>query len=124
MTAADAAANQILSEYTNSVSGAQSAGIQLQSTQNSIPTIAGHFYAISGIFAETNCFSNHARQEFALMVNGVPTVVGTGLDPCSDASRQVINVDNVNYSVAKLSPAPCRCRSRARRPPSASGYAT
>lgn len=102
MTDAQAAQNQILSEYTNTVSGVQAAGLQLQTTKNSIPTIAGHYYAISGIFGETNCFSNHALQEFSILINGVPTVVGSNLDPCADPSRQVINYGNTNYSVAKL----------------------
>ncbi len=102
MTDAQAAQNQILSEYTNSTSGVQAAGLQLQTTKNTVPTIAGHYYAISGIFGETNCFSNHASQEFSILVNGVATVVGTNLDPCTDASRQLIVVDNTNFSVAKL----------------------
>ncbi|SEJ16819.1 conserved repeat domain-containing protein/fimbrial isopeptide formation D2 domain-containing protein [Arthrobacter sp. yr096] len=102
MSDAQAAQNQILSEYTNTTNGTQAAGLQLQTTKNSIPTIAGHYYAISGIFAETNCFSNHASQEFSILINGVPTVVGSSLDPCSDPSRQVISYNNVNYSVAKL----------------------
>ncbi|MEI2277788.1 isopeptide-forming domain-containing fimbrial protein [Paenarthrobacter ilicis] len=102
MTDAQAAENQILSEYTNTTTGIQPAGLQLQTTKNTIPTIAGHYYAISGIFAETNCFSNHASQEFSILVNGVATVVGSNLDPCADPSRQVINYGNTNYSVAKL----------------------
>lgn len=100
MGATDAAQNQILSEYTNRTDGVQVAGIQLQTTNNSIPTIAGHFYAVSAIFAETNCFSNHARQELSLLVNGVPTVLGSNLDPCTDPSRQAY--DGGNISVAKL----------------------
>lgn len=102
MTDAQAAQNQILSEYTNTANGIQPAGLQLQTTKNTIPTIAGHYYAISGIFGETNCFSNHARQEFSILINGVATVVGSNLDPCADPSRQVINYGNTNYSVAKL----------------------
>ncbi|MCD4853173.1 DUF11 domain-containing protein [Arthrobacter sp. AK01] len=102
MTDAQARQNQILSEYTNDPSSNQAAGLQLQTTKNSIPTIAGHYYAVSGIFGEANCFSNHASQEFAILVNGVANVVGTSLDPCADASRQVIVVDNTNFSVAKL----------------------
>lgn len=102
MTLAQSAQNQILSEYTNSTTGAQSAGLQLQTTNNSIPTIAGHFYAVSGIFAETNCFSNHAEEELAILINGVPTVVGTNLDPCTDPSRVVFSINAANFSVAKL----------------------
>ncbi|WP_284978550.1 SpaA isopeptide-forming pilin-related protein [Arthrobacter sp. fls2-241-R2A-200] len=102
MTDAQAAQNQILSEYTNSVSGTQTAGIQLQTTKNSIPTIAGHYYAVSGIFGATSCFSNHASQEFAILVNGVPTVVGSNLDPCTDPSSKAISYQNSNFSVAKL----------------------
>lgn len=100
MSAAQAAQNQILSEYTNATSGVQEAGVQLQTTNNSIRTVAGHFYAVSAIFAETNCFSNHASQELALLVNGVPTVLGSGLDPCTDPSAQAY--DGGNISVAKL----------------------
>ncbi|MEQ4564707.1 SpaA isopeptide-forming pilin-related protein [Paenarthrobacter sp. CAP02] len=102
MTDAQAAQNQILSEYTNSTTGIQTAGLQLQTTKNSIPTIAGHFYAVSGIFGETNCFSNHARQEFSILVNGVATVVGTNLDPCLDPSRQTITINATDFSIAKL----------------------
>lgn len=102
MTDAQAAQNQILSEYTNTANGIQPAGLQLQTTKNTIPTIAGHYYAISGIFGETNCFSNHARQEFSILINGVATVVGSNLDPCADPSRQVFNYGNTDYSVAKL----------------------
>ncbi|NHW47706.1 DUF11 domain-containing protein [Paenarthrobacter sp. MSM-2-10-13] len=102
MTDAQAAQNQILSEYTNTSNGVQPAGLQLQTTKNTIPTIAGHYYAISGIFGETNCFSNHARQEFSILINGVATVVGSNLDPCADPSRQVFNYGNTDYSVAKL----------------------
>jgi uncharacterized repeat protein (TIGR01451 family)/fimbrial isopeptide formation D2 family protein len=98
MTDAQAAQNQILSEYTNNVAGIQLAGTQLQTTKNSIPTVAGHYYAVSGIFGETNCFSNHARQEFSILVNGVATEVGSNLDPCTDPSSQTIN----GFLVAKL----------------------
>lgn len=102
MSLAQSADNQILSEYTNSTTGAQAAGLQLQTTNNSIPTIAGHFYAVSGIFAETNCFSNHAVQELSLLINGVPTVVGNNLDACTDPSRQDFSVNGATFSVAKL----------------------
>ncbi|MBW4096313.1 MAG: hypothetical protein HIU81_13590, partial [Acidobacteria bacterium] len=47
MTVAQAQANQILSEYTNSTTGVQAAGVQLE-TRTAIPAIAGHFYAVSG----------------------------------------------------------------------------
>lgn len=102
MTDAQAAQNQILSEYTNNVTGIQLAGRQLQTTKNSIPTIAGHYYAISGIFGATSCFSNHASQEFSILVNGMPTVVGSNLDPCADASTQLVPYGGSNFSVAKL----------------------
>ncbi|MDR6638547.1 putative repeat protein (TIGR01451 family)/fimbrial isopeptide formation D2 family protein [Paenarthrobacter nitroguajacolicus] len=102
MTDTQAAQNQILSEYTNSVTGLQAAGIQLQTTKNSIPTVAGHYYAVSGIFGATSCFASHASQEFSILVNGVPTVVGANLDPCTDASRQNITYNGSSFSVAKL----------------------
>ncbi|WP_170835555.1 SpaA isopeptide-forming pilin-related protein [Arthrobacter alpinus] len=92
MTVAQAQANQILSEYTNSTSGAQAAGIQLE-TKTAIPAVAGHFYAVSGIFGETNCLSPapQAQQKFSILVNGVATVVGQNLNPCTDPSAQVVN---------------------------------
>ncbi|MFD5600822.1 hypothetical protein ACFWHR_12300 [Leucobacter sp. NPDC058333] len=102
MDAATAADNQILTQYSNSVNGAQAAGVQLRTTNNSIPTVAGHYYAVSGVFAQTNCFSNHAKQEFSILVNGVPTVVGSNLDPCTDPLAEVIFVENTRFSVAKL----------------------
>lgn len=102
MNDAQAAQNQILSEYTNSITGAQAAGIQLKTTKNSIPTIAGHYYAVSGIFGATSCLSNHASQEFSILVNGTPVVVGANLDPCTDASRQTISYNGSSFSVAKL----------------------
>ena len=102
MDASAAADNQILTQYSNSVNGAQAAGVQLRTTNNSIPTIAGHYYAVSGVFAQTNCFSNHAQQEFSILVNGTPTVVASGLDPCSDPGAQVIFVENTRFSVATL----------------------
>jgi uncharacterized repeat protein (TIGR01451 family) len=96
MTVAQAQANQILSEYTNSTSGTQAAGVQLE-TKSTIPAIAGHFYAISGIFGETNCLSpaSQAQQKFSILVNGVATVVGQNLDPCTDTSAQTINGINI-----------------------------
>lgn len=102
MDAAMAADNQILTQYSNSVNGTQAAGVQLRTTNNSIPTVAGHYYAVSAVFAQTNCFSNHAQQEFSILVNGVPTVVGSNLDPCSDPLAEVIFVENTRFSVAKL----------------------
>lgn len=102
MTPAEAQSNQILTQYTNSVSGTQPAGTQLQTVDNNIPTIAGHYYAVSGIFAATNCFTNQPQQEFAILVNGVPTVVGSNLDPCTDPSAETFTVGGDNFSVAKL----------------------
>ncbi len=102
MTDAQAAQNQILSEYTNSFTGLQFAGVQLQTTKNTIPAIAGHYYTMSGVFGATSCFSNHASQEFAILINGAATVVGSNLDPCADASTQIINYAGSSFSVAKL----------------------
>lgn len=102
MTPAAAADNQVLSEYTNTTSGGQAAGVQLQTTNNSIPAISGHFYAVSGIFAQTNCSSNHARQELALLVNAVPSVVGRDLDPCTDPSAREFVINGANFRVAKF----------------------
>ncbi|OFI39400.1 hypothetical protein BIU82_13795 [Arthrobacter sp. SW1] len=106
MTDTQASVNQILSEYTNSPWGTQSTGTQLQTRRNTIPTIAGHFYAVSAIFGETNCFAAHAKQEFAILVNGSAVVVGSNLDPCTDPSRKGYDQDPItgvyNTYVSKL----------------------
>ena len=101
-SAAQAPENQVLTAYTNASNGTQAAGVQLQTTTSNIPVIAGHYYSISAIFGETNCFSNHASQTFEIIMNGVPTVLGSGLDPCADPSTQLFVVNNVNYRVAEL----------------------
>ncbi|WP_182378280.1 DUF11 domain-containing protein [Nocardioides sp. WS12] len=81
-TAAQAATNQVLTEYTNAPSGTIAAGYELK-TESAIQATAGHYYAVSAYFAEINCFSNHARMTFSLVVNGTPTVLSSGLDPCT-----------------------------------------
>ncbi|QSR24236.1 hypothetical protein CFH99_01180 [Nocardioides aromaticivorans] len=81
-TAAQAADNQVLTEYTNATNGSIPAGYELKS-EGSIPAIAGHYYAVSAYFAEVNCFAAHAKMTFSLVINGTPTVLSTGLDPCT-----------------------------------------
>ncbi|MCF0092948.1 DUF11 domain-containing protein [Micromonospora sp. MH99] len=96
-----AATNQVLTEYSNSPTGAQAAGFQLETDSNTIPAIGGHFYAVSAIFAERNCTvpsAQRARLRFDLLLNGVPTVLAQNLSPCTDPTAQIIN----NTWVAKL----------------------
>ncbi|GAA1949582.1 hypothetical protein GCM10009798_05980 [Nocardioides panacihumi] len=83
-SAAAAANNQALSEYTNAPNGAIAAGTEFKTLQNNaIPAIPGHYYAVSAYFAEVNCFAAHAKETFSLIINGTPTVLSTGLDPCT-----------------------------------------
>ncbi|WP_347109244.1 hypothetical protein AAHB33_01190 [Paenarthrobacter sp. S56] len=82
MTATQAARNQVLSEYTNASNGRITAGTEFRSKANTIPAIAGHYYAVSAYFAQVNCHAAHAKETFSLLVNGTPMVLGAGLDPC------------------------------------------
>lgn len=82
MTTAEASGNQALTEYTNSANGTVAAGDVLR-TGAGIPAMAGHYYAVSAYFAEANCHSNHASMTFGLVVDGVPTALSAGLDPCT-----------------------------------------
>ncbi len=86
--ASAAAANQALSEYTNDKSNNPGAGYELETNANTIPAIAGHFYTVSGYFAEENCAASHAKENLSLVLNGTPTQVGTNLDPCSAPNTQ------------------------------------
>ncbi|QXC59373.1 DUF11 domain-containing protein [Aquihabitans sp. G128] len=97
MTPAQAASNQILSAYTNSVGGTQAAGVLL-SSNGSIATIPGHYYAVSAIFGAQNCFASQPKLTFELVVDGSPVVLGTDLNPCTDPS----SVQMGNVRVAKL----------------------
>ncbi|MET7376367.1 DUF11 domain-containing protein, partial [Micromonospora arida] len=98
---AEAASNQVLTAYTNSVTGAQLAGYQFRTASNTIPAIAGHFYAVSAIFAEVNCQTPgtfRARERFEIIFNDVPTVLAEDLSPCTDPNAQTFG----GTRVAKL----------------------
>ncbi|MFG1894925.1 DUF11 domain-containing protein, partial [Micromonospora zamorensis] len=98
---AEAASNQVLTAYTNSVSGGQLPGYQLRTASNTIPAIAGHFYAVSAIFAEVNCLTPgtfRARERFEIIFNDVPTVLAEDLSPCTDPNAQTFG----GTRVAKL----------------------
>ncbi|WP_179779572.1 DUF11 domain-containing protein [Micromonospora jinlongensis] len=93
-SAEEAATNQVLTEYTNSPTGAQLPGYQLETDNNTIPAIGGHFYEVSAIFAERNCTvpsAQRARLRFELLLNGVPTVLAENLSPCTDPGAEIIN---------------------------------
>ena len=89
MSPADAARNNILSEYTNSPAAQQAAGqTLLLLSSGSATATAGHFYAVSGYFAAQNCAAgNNPAMRFSLLVNGTPTVLGSGINPCSSSNN-------------------------------------
>lgn len=89
-TAAQAAGNQALSEYTNNSSGAIAAGSEFKTASSTaIPAIAGHYYAVSAYFAEVNCFAAQASETFSLIINGTSTVLSSGLTPCTSTDTGV-----------------------------------
>ncbi len=103
-TAAQAATNQVLTSYTNATNGAIAAGTQFR-TVNTIPAVAGHYYAVSAYFAAINCpaagGANQPKETFSLIVNGSPVVLSTGLDPCTTASfaAQVAKLQSAAYQI-------------------------
>ena len=105
-SATAAASNQVLSEYTNDKSNNPGAGYELETNANTIPAIAGHFYTVSGYFAEENCGASHAKENLSLVLNGTPTQVGTNLDPCTAANAKsystTIGGTQIGASVADL----------------------
>ncbi|MDQ0030705.1 DUF7927 domain-containing protein [Arthrobacter bambusae] len=103
-TAAQAADNQALSAYTNAESAQIAAGTEFRTASSSgVPAIPGHYYAVSAYFAEINCFSNHAQETFSLIINGIPTVLSTGLDPCgsdtTSSAAKVTKLQSAAYMV-------------------------
>ncbi len=82
-TATQAASNQVLADYTNSANGTQAAGIQLATKTNTVPAVAGHYYAISAYYGEKNCPTGDAKLRFSLIVNGTANVLASNLDPCT-----------------------------------------
>ncbi|WP_194762777.1 prealbumin-like fold domain-containing protein [Microbacterium sp. UFMG61] len=104
-TAAQAQSNQVLSEYTNRANGTIAAGTQFR-TVNTIPAIAGHYYAVSAYFAATSCpavgGANQPKETFSLIVNGTPVVLSTGLNPCTDSTNwgpQVRKLQSAAYQI-------------------------
>lgn len=104
-TASQALTNQVLSEYTNRAGGTISAGTQFR-TVNTIPAVAGHYYAVSAYFAAASCpaagGANQPKETFSLIVNGSPVVLSTGLNPCSnntDWAPQVKKLQSAAYQV-------------------------
>ncbi|MFJ6538920.1 hypothetical protein ACIQH5_22035 [Paenarthrobacter sp. NPDC091711] len=99
---AQAAGNQVLSEYTNSAFGSIAAGVQFRTESNAAPAIAGHYYAVSAYFAQVNCHAAHASQTFSLLINGTRQVLSAGLDPCgssTQASVHVTKLQSVPYQI-------------------------
>jgi len=105
MTPAQAAANQVLTEYTNAASGTIAAGIEFQ-TRNTITGIGGHYYAVSAYFAATSCpaagGTTQPRERFSLIVNGTPIVLSSNLNPCTNSTYwgpQVSKLQSAAYMV-------------------------
>ncbi|WP_404430769.1 hypothetical protein LG299_12660 [Microbacterium lacus] len=77
--------NQVLTAYTNSSDATVNPGTQFR-TVNTIPAIAGHYYAVSAYFAAINCPANSGNSQpsetFKLIVNGTDVTLSTGLNPC------------------------------------------
>lgn len=102
-TAAQATTNQVLTSYTNALSGTIAAGTQFR-TVNTIPATAGHYYAVSAYFAAVNCPAAAPSERFSLLVNGSPIVLSSGLNPCNPASptpwqTQVAKLQSAAYMV-------------------------
>lgn len=102
-TTTQAATNQVLTSYTNSTTATIAAGTQFR-TVNTIPAIAGHYYAVSAWFAAVNCPSAAPSERFSLLVNGSPIVLSSGLNPCNPASptpwqTQVAKLQSAAYMV-------------------------
>lgn len=102
-TTAQAATNQVLTSYTNATNGVIAAGTQFR-TVNTIPAVAGHYYAVSAYFAAVNCPANAPSERFSLIVNGSPIVLSSGLNPCNPASptpwqTQIANLHSAAYMV-------------------------
>lgn len=104
-TAAQAATNQVLTSYTNALNGSIAAGTQFR-TVNTIPAVAGHYYAVSAYFAAVNCpaagGANQPKETFSLLVNGSPIVLSTGLNPCTNNTfwgTQTAKLQSAAYQV-------------------------
>ncbi|KRC46981.1 hypothetical protein ASE16_16490 [Leifsonia sp. Root227] len=102
-TAAQAATNQALSEYTNNSSGTIAAGTEFKTaSSNAIPAVAGHYYAVSAYFAQANCFAAHAKETFSLIINGVPTALSSGLDPCGTYTGAVDQITKLQSAAIQI----------------------
>lgn len=105
MTPAQAAANQVLTEYTNATNGTIAAGVEFQ-TRNTISGSGGHYYAVSAYFAATSCPAKNGTtqpsERFSLLVAGTPIVLSSGLNPCTnntDWGPQVTKLQSAAYMV-------------------------
>lgn len=103
-TPAQAAGNQVLSEYTNSAAGSIEAGVQFRTESNATPAIAGHYYAVSAHFAQVNCHAAHASQTFSLLVNGTRQVLSAGLDPCGSSNQASVHVTKLQSAPYQVPP--------------------
>lgn len=104
-TATQAATNQVLTSYTNALNGTIAAGTQFR-TVNTIPAVAGHYYAVSAYFAAVNCpaagGANQPKETFSLLVNGSPIALSTGLNPCTNNTfwgTQTAKLQSAAYQV-------------------------
>ena len=102
-----AAQNQVLSEYTDGAVD-PGAGFELKTAANTIPAVAGHYYAVSAWFGEQNCSLPgptfvQASETFSLVENGTVVPLSTGLDPCTATGAIAIgNTTTVKLQSAAL----------------------
>ncbi|MCL2737091.1 MAG: Ig-like domain-containing protein, partial [Propionibacteriaceae bacterium] len=115
MNASDAARNNILSASTNKPDMSQVAGYMIKSTNkvNTNPVPGGRFYGVTAYFAAANCDRDYPyrtpryqdpSERFDLIVDGVPTTLATGLNPCAigDAKPDLLRVAKLNSSAMLL----------------------
>ncbi|MCL2736004.1 MAG: Ig-like domain-containing protein [Propionibacteriaceae bacterium] len=86
------AANNVLTASTNRYDLTQVAGYMLRA--NNLVTVQGdRFYGVSAYFAAVNCYAMSPQnnykdpsERFDLMVDGTPTTLATGLNPCTSGT--------------------------------------
>ena len=90
-------ANNVLSSASNANNLVQQAGTLIESI-NPVVTAArgGRFYSVGAVFAALNCYKTNPshsptfvdpNEYFYLKVNGVESLLGSGLNPCTNGTR-------------------------------------
>jgi hypothetical protein len=111
-SAAVATTNHAITSMTNSLAPIPAGqDIQFQTVQNATRGIAGHYYRVSAYFAAVHCLRDRpgnqpwvdASETLDLMVNGVPTTVTSGFNPCLDevAGSPFVTTNNTRVRVGR-----------------------